>query len=140
MTLQAILLWLLGGLVGGMLFFALAVAPTVFRALPGDAAGKLLRALFPRYYLWGLVVAVLATLLALFAEAGAVVIVICALVTVLFVFTRQQLLPAISRARDARGGDPQAERRFRRLHGSSMLINLAQMLLLLAATGWLIWV
>ena len=140
MTAQAILPWLLGGLLGSMLFFAIVVAPTVFRALPGDAAGKLLRALFPRYYLWGLVVAVLATLLAAPADAGAVVIVICALVAVLFVFSRQQLLPAINRARDARGAEAQAERRFRRLHGLGMFINLAQMLLLLAATGWLIWV
>ena len=140
MTGQAFLLVLLGGLLGSMLFFAAVVAPAVFRALPGEVAGRLLRALFPRYYLWGLLVAVLATLQALLADAGGAVIVICALVTLLFVFTRQLLLSAISRARDAREGDPRAERRFRRLHGASMLVNLAQMLLLIAATGWLIWV
>jgi hypothetical protein len=136
----AILLCLLGGLLGSMLFLAVVVAPTVFQVLHGEPAGTYLRALFPRYYLWGLVIAVLATLLALLAEAGSVVIVICALVSVLFVFTRQQLLPAISRARDARGVDAGAERRFRRLHGLSVLVNLLQMLLLAAATGWLIWV
>jgi hypothetical protein len=138
-TLQALLLWLLGGLLGSMLFFAIVVAPAVFRALPGEPAGILLRALFPRYYLWGLVSAVLATLLAHFAKADGGVIVICAGVTVLFVFTRQQLLPAINRARDARGADEIAARRFRRLHGLSMLVNLSQMLLLMAATGMLIW-
>jgi len=140
MTLQAILLWTLGGLTGSMLFFAIVVAPAVFRALPGEPAGILLRALFPRYYLWGLVTAILATLLALPADAGAGVIVVCALVTVLFVFARQHLLPAISRARDARSGDEGAARRFRRLHGLSMLVNLFQLLLLMAATAWLIWV
>lgn len=139
MTLQAMLLWLLGGLFASMLFFAFVVAPTVFRALPGEHAGILLRALFPRYYLWGLVVALFATLLAAFAGAGVGVIAICALVTVLFVYTREQLLPAINRARDARGDDEGAARRFRRLHGLSMLINLSQMLLLLAATAWMIW-
>jgi len=34
MTMQALLVWLLGGLVGSMLFFAITVAPTVFKALP----------------------------------------------------------------------------------------------------------
>lgn len=140
MTLQAILLWILGGLAGGMLFFALVVAPTVFRALPAEQAGGFLRALFPRYYLWGLVTAILATLTALFADAGGMVVVACGIVTVLFVFARQHLLPAINRARDARldGGD--GARRFRRLHGLSVVINLIQLLISIAATAWLIWV
>lgn len=141
MMLQSILLWLLGGLVGGMLFFALAVAPTVFRALPAEHAGTFLRAMFPRYYFWGLVTAVLATLLALFAQADGAVSVACGIVAVMFVYARQQLMPAINRARDARlGGDENAAGRFRRLHGLSVLVNLAQLLLLIAATVRLIWV
>jgi len=141
MTLQAILLWLLGGLVGGMLFFALAVAPTVFRALPAEPAGVFLRAMFPRYYFWGLAAAILATLLALFAHADGAVTVACGIVTVMFVFARQQLMPAINRARDARvAGDEGAAGRFRRLHGLSVLVNLAQLLLLIAAAARLIWV
>ena len=141
MMLQSILLWLLGGLLGGMLFFALAVAPTVFRALPAEHAGVFLRAMFPRYYFWGLVTAILATSLALFAQADGAVIAACTIVAVLFVYARQQLMPAINRARDARlGGDENAAGRFRRLHGLSVLVNLAQLLLLIAATVRLIWV
>ena len=74
MSLLSLLTWMLGGLAGSMLFFAFVVAPTVFRALPGEHAGPLLRALFPRYYLWGLVAALLTTLLALWADAGGLVI------------------------------------------------------------------
>ncbi|MGD8348052.1 MAG: DUF4149 domain-containing protein [Gammaproteobacteria bacterium] len=141
MILQSILLWLLGGLVGGMLFFALAVAPTVFRALPAEHAGAFLRAMFPRYYFWGLVAAILATMLALFARADSAVTIACAIVTLMFVYARQQLMPAINRARDARlGGDEDAAGRFRRLHGLSVFVNLAQLLLLIAATARLIWV
>lgn len=141
MTLTAILTWLLGGLAGSMLFFALVVAPTVFRALPAEQAGPLLRALFPRFYLWGLVIAVLTTLLALFARADATVIVACATVTVLFVFARQHLMPAINRLRQRQlDGDPAAGSRFRRLHGLSVGVNLLQLLLLVAATAWLVWV
>ena len=99
MTLLSLLIWMLGGLAGSMLFFALVVAPTVFAVLPAEQAGPLLRALFPRYYLWGLFAALLTTLLALWTDAGGLVISASATVTVLFVFARQNLLPAINRAR-----------------------------------------
>lgn len=139
MTLISVLVWMLGGLTGSMLFFALVVAPTVFRALPAEQAGPFLRALFPRYYLWGLVAALLTTLLALWANAGGPVIVACATVTVLFVFARQNLMPAINRARLRQlDGDEAAASRFRRLHGASVLVNLLQLLLLAAATVWLV--
>jgi hypothetical protein len=59
----------------------------------------------------------------------------------MFVFARQQLMPAINRARDARAaGEQSAAGRFRRLHGLSVLVNLAQLLLLIAAAARLIWV
>jgi len=141
MTLSVLLAWMLGGLAGSMLFFALVVAPTVFRALPAEQAGPFLRALFPRFYLWGLVAAVLCTLLAPFAATDGMVIVACATVTLLFVFARQQLMPAINRARQRQlDGDAAAGLRFRRLHGLSVLVNLLQLLLLIAATAWLVWV
>ena len=134
MTGLSILGWMLGGLAGSMLFFALVVAPTVFRALPGEHAGPFLRALFPRYYLWSLVFALLTTLLALWADAGGLAIAACATVTVLFVFARQNLMPAINRARLRQlDGDTAAAARFKRLHGASVLINLLQLLLLAAA-------
>ena len=134
MTLISVLVWMLGGLTGSMLLFALVVAPTVFRALPAEQAGPFLRALFPRYYLWGLVAALLATLLAVWANAGGLVISACATVTVLFVFARQNLMPAINRARLRQlDGDEAAAARFKRLHGASVLINLLQLLLLVAA-------
>ena len=100
MTSQIVLPWLLGALVGSMLFFAITVAPTVFRALPGEHGGSFLRAFFPRYYLWGMLVALLCTLVALHGGAVTLVSVICALVTILFVYARQLLLPRINRARD----------------------------------------
>ena len=139
MTLLSLLIWMLGGLAGSMLFFALVVAPTVFAVLPAEQAGPLLRALFPRYYLWGLFVALLTTLLALWTDAGGLVISASATVTVLFVFARQNLLPAINRARQRQlDGDDAAAMRFRRLHAASLIINLAQLLLLATATVWLL--
>ena len=39
--------------VGSILFFSFGVAPIIFRVLGAEAGGKFVRALFPRYYLWG---------------------------------------------------------------------------------------
>ncbi len=138
---QGSLIFLFGTLAGSMLFFAFAVAPTVFRSLPAEHAGSFLRALFPRYYLWGLVVALSCTLAALYTGSGIAISAVCAVVLLLFVYARQLLMPAINRARDLDlEGDTKARARFRALHLQSVLINASQLLLLLAATAWLLWV
>ena len=139
MTLHTALAGLLGALLGSMLFFAAIVAPTVFHALPGDAAGPFLRRLFPRYYLWGLVLALLCTLLAQLAAAPVAVSLGCAVISLLFVYTRQWLVPQINRARDRQlAGDEAATALFRRLHLQSVSINLLQLLLLAAAMAYLL--
>ena len=139
MTFQsAILLWLVGALVGSMLFFAFTVAPTVFRALPAEHAGSFLRALFPNYYLWGLIVALLAAALAM--ATSATVGAACLLVALLFVFARQTLMPRINHARDQQlEGIAGAGKRIKVLHLWSVMINGFQMLVLLAAAGLLLW-
>lgn len=135
---MAVLLWVVGALAGSMVFFAATVAPTVFGALPADQAGSFLRAFFPKYYLWGLVVALLASIVAMGTTPllGA----LCALVAVLFGYARQVLMPRINRARDAALiGEAGAERRFQTLHLQSVLINGLQLLLLIAVAGRLAW-
>lgn len=139
MALQSgILIWLVGALVGSMLFFAFTVAPTVFRALPAEHAGSFLRAFFPNYYLWGLIVALITAALAM--ATSATVAVACLLVALLFVFARQSLMPRINLARDQESeGITGATKRFKVLHLWSVLINGFQMLVLLAAAGLLLW-
>lgn len=39
-------------LLGGMVFFAAVMAPLVFTQLPAEQAGRIIRALFPFYYLY----------------------------------------------------------------------------------------
>ena len=134
MITQTILTWLLGALIGSMLFFAATVAPTVFRALPAEQGGAFLRRFFPQYYLWGMLVASLCLLAALFA-GNLVAMAITALVTVLFVYARQLLMPRINRARDRElDGDTTASDEFKRLHLQSVVINGLQLLLLIGAT------
>ena len=46
--------------VGGMVFFAIVVAPMVFIHLDEINAGKLIRAMFPWYYLFVIITAIIA--------------------------------------------------------------------------------
>ena len=68
-TESTILLGVVGALAGSMVFFALVVAPKVFQALPADQAGVFLRAFFPNYYLWGLLLATASAMLAFLSSA-----------------------------------------------------------------------
>ena len=46
--------------VGSILFFSFGVAPIIFSVLGEQAGGKFVRALFPRYYLWGAIAGAIA--------------------------------------------------------------------------------
>ncbi len=118
-------------LLGSMIFFAAVTAPAVFKFLPEDSAGRYLRGVFPRYYLWGAVCAAIAAILSLpvsLIPGGLLLFVALA-----FLGVRQILVPRINEAKEGRAaGDDAATARFARLHRLSVLINLAQMIALVA--------
>jgi hypothetical protein len=129
-TEYALLMFFTGTLLGIMLFFAAAVAPTVFRSLPAEHAASYLRGIFPVYYTWGIILALVISLIAY--DTNIIVFVISSIITVLFIYSRQGLLPGINLAREARlAGAPDGEAAFKRLHRLSVLINLGNMLLLI---------
>lgn len=117
-------------LLGSMLFFAAIVAPSAFRALTPADAGKFFRTIFPRYYLWGIVLSALALAVCLWhSPKGAVLM---AFVLAGFVYSRQLLMPAINTARDRwqESESAQDKAAFSALHRRSVIINVAQMLML----------
>jgi len=117
-------------LLGSMLFFAAVVAPTAFKALEPQSAGQFLRTIFPKYYLWGIILSVAALGVCIFhSPKGSVLM---AFVLAGFVYSRQILIPKINDARDAHNesDSPQAKARFKSLHRQSVLINVAQMAML----------
>ncbi len=115
---------------GVMLFFACVVAPTIFKTLPEQMAGSLIRRLFPHYYLVLAVITGLAAMLALGTLNAAAAL---ALVCGVFLAGRFVLMPRINQARDASlAGDRAAATTFRRLHGASVILNAIQMLVLAA--------
>ena len=131
-----LLLCAIGVLLGIMLFFAFAVAPAVFSSLPAEHAGTYLRAIFPRYYLWGIIFAIITAAIAF--RVDFTVFISVSIIALLFIFSRQILVPAINVARDAKlAGEDGAVARFKRLHLVSVLINLSQMLVLVGCIVYL---
>ena len=132
-------------LVGGMLFFPSVVAPVVFKALPEEQAGAFLRAMFPRYYSFIIVLGVAACVSYALAESGArgsvlaPTVGISALVVASTLWVKQFLLPKINAARDAElAGDASAGASFNTMHRLSVVINMVQLLALLAIAAKLI--
>ncbi len=106
------------GLFGGMLLFAGGFAAFLFKVLPMTEARALIRKAFPPFYLFVLGMALLAALLAAPVDgSGALALAVIAMTTVP---ARQVLMPAINDATD-RG----LRQRFVRLHGLSVLVTLA---------------
>ena len=106
--------------VGIMVFFTVAVAPTIFMVLPQEWAAKYVRAFFPKYYAVLGVTTVISAMLAdsmtfRLALAG------CA---VFFFFSQFWITPTVNRARDAG-----RERTFKLLHTLSVIINMLQLVI-----------
>lgn len=122
---------LLALLLGGMIFFPLVVAPTVFVVLEDEPAGRFLRALFPRYYLYLIVLSGL--LAAAFMLSSLWLSATFAAITLSTLWVRQRLMPRINRARDQMlQGDRHAQRLFARGHRLSVSINMLQLLVIVA--------
>jgi hypothetical protein len=115
-------LLILAGVVGVMLFFSVAVAPTIFKVLPQQWASAYVRQFFPKYY------AVLgaATLLAAVLSADSAVRWVSGGCAAVFAVSLLLLTPAVNRATD------QGKKRlFGWLHGVSIVLNMAQLIALM---------
>ena len=108
-------------------FVSFVLAPMVFRVLEPAAASRFLRAMFPRYYAFLLACGAGVGLAAL----GRPGLLPAAAVLAALAAASLALVPRINAARDK---GPAGARQFRRLHGLSVLLNLA----MLAASGWLV--
>jgi hypothetical protein len=128
-TFDGIYLLALTGLVGSILYFSFGVAPLIFRVLDAASAARFVRALFPRYYAWGVVSASVALpclicgALAVPELRGTRIAVqagmLLASIAILF-YCGNILTPRINAARDA---GPDQSGTFDRLHKLSVRLN-----------------
>ena len=113
---------------GIMLFFSFVIAPTVHKFLPKAQSGPYIRRLFPIYYIinaaltLGSLIAI-ATLGDFNASFYA-----NAIILVLFALSYFYLMPSINKQKTKNN------RKFKILHGSSVAINLIQIILLISIT------
>ena len=112
-------------LFGGMVFYSFGFAPMLFKHMAIKDARPVLRGTFPYYYLAVIGLSAVAAIFSL--QFSWLSFGLLAVISASTLFARQILMPMINRAADA-GED----KKFKRLHGSSVGIQLIQILL----AGW----
>ncbi len=111
-------------ILGAMLFFSLAIVPTVFTTLTRTWAGVFIRRIFPIYYSSLAIASILTSLLASSPHLK-LAATLCAF---LFIFSLALLNPAINKATDTDN-----QNRFNLLHRTSVALNLLEMILFIFA-------
>ncbi len=109
--------------VGIIVLQTMVLAPTLFRTIELEHAGKLLRALFPKFFLILAALGVVTLACSFASESGSIAQVVLAAVTILLPLVCWLMVPATNRATDA--GD---ERTFKRLHTLSVLLTVLVLL------------
>ncbi len=122
--------------VGGISLFTFVVTPDIFRSYSRDAAGEIVGKLFPHYFLFTLLISILALLVlplckSLFGHAelrwSFVLIIIAVMINVFMIF---KLNPDIRKLKkeihsfESMPEDAPLRQQFRKLHGMSMALNL----------------
>ena len=117
-------IYLIAGVVGVMLFFSVAVAPTIFKTLPQEWAGVYVRAFFPKYYA---VLGAVCLAAALLTNLPAIkhTAFTCAALFALSLFV---LTPKVNAAKDNN-----QTKQFNIYHGLSVGVNVLQLALLVYA-------
>lgn len=110
---------IVAGNVGIMLFFTVAVAPTIFTVLPPQWSAAYVRKFFPKYFLFLGVTTAVATL-GVSLPIHQAALLAC---TLIFFFSCFWLTPRINLARDEKSSVA-----FKRLHWTSVGLNVAQLI------------
>lgn len=137
--LPALALYAAAGLFGGIVFLSGVIAPTAFQALPGDMAARFVRAVFPRYYVFILLMSATMGAGLLGGVAPIHVAVIAFAIAASAAWLRWGLTPAINALRDRElAGDEAAGRGFAVRHRISVIVNVIQLILAAYCLAWLI--
>lgn len=117
---------------GAIVFQSTVVASSLFSVLAVDDAGKVLRVLFPRFFVLGLICGALMLVglaaLAVDAGIGAMPLQIAGL-TIAMLACQSIALALVPRINAARDAGPAAKAKFARLHGASVVLTIVVMLM-----------
>tara|TARA_B100000524_G_scaffold312887_1_gene189993 strand:+ start:174 stop:563 length:390 start_codon:yes stop_codon:yes gene_type:complete len=119
LTLFLISIW-----VGSIIFFSAIIAPTVFKALDEKNAGIFLRAFFPKYYVFGIILGIIALILGI--KAMSLILVSMVVAMILLSIISRLMIPVINAARDM---GVEGESRFKKLHTLSVFLNILTLII-----------
>ena len=127
-----ILNFLISLLIGSMIFFTAVISPSVFATLSSNASSKFLRLVFPRMFLFGIIITSLCFLLSILNNNNLVSILLI-IIALSFFVNRNYLTPKINRYRDEElEGNQQAATIFKRMHLLSVILFIINFVLLMA--------
>ena len=144
MLLLTLVLW-----IGGVVFFSFIASPSIFKALPREQAGQVIGDIFPKYHLLGYISCLVAVACLLGLRQWATVQAVGTAMILLVLMGGIQVTmgtvigPKVIEARDAvksTAPGPEKDRldkKFRGLHGVSMILNLVLLILGLILLYWL---
>ena len=119
----------IGTILGFMLFFPIVVAPTVFKIFNEKQSSLFLRSFFPKYYLFGIILCIIAISFTFILKETFTLIIFFIIMSG-FIYSKQILTPAINKARDDEiNGNKKSKIKFEKLHRISVIINIVQILL-----------
>ena len=114
-----------------MIFFSAVVSPSVFASLNSKGSSKFLRTIFPRMFLFGFVISLIALILTILSNDlfNSIVLVIIGLS---FLLNRNYLTPLINKFRDQElEGNSKAAKNFKMMHLLSVLLFMINFFLLI---------
>ena len=115
-------------IIGFMVFFSAVVAQSVFKTLSQKAAGAFLRVLFPRMFIFGLILSLMASAAAAY-DGVAEMALLSIFISTGFVLNAFVVTPIINKQRDAMlEGDENAGKKFKQFHFVSVAIFLVQLI------------
>ena len=127
-----ILNFLISLLIGSMIFFTAVVSPSVFASLSSNASSKFLRLVFPRMFLFGIIITSLCFLLSILLNNNLASILL-AIITLSFFLNRNYLTPRINKYRDEElEGNQRGVTLFKRMHLLSVLLFVLNFILLIS--------
>jgi hypothetical protein len=108
---------------GVIIFFSAVVAPTVFKSLEEKEAGVFLRAFFPKYYNFGILLGIAGLIYIFFmGDMDSLLLGLIALMTILTI-SGKLMIPVINNARDTSN-----EKSFKIYHLISVLMNVVTLI------------
>ena len=123
--------FLLAVLIGSMTFFMAVVSPSIFATLSTNASSKLLRAIFPRMFLFGFIIAILSLVLC-YISGNILNSILLIIVAMSFIINRNYLTPKINDFRDKElEGDKKASSSFKYMHLLSVLLFVLNFIILI---------